>query len=70
MKAPEWVCSVICSGIDVDEVLDDARPKATNQSVSSLNSNFNNITSTSQEEQDVINVNQNQINSVAYTVNH
>lgn len=25
VKAPEWLCSVICAGVDVDEVLSDSR---------------------------------------------
>lgn len=65
MKAPEWLCSVICAGFEVDDILDDARAKATTPVLTSLNTNFNTIISTSQEEQDVLNVNKNQINSVA-----
>lgn len=70
MKAPEWLCSVICAGFEVDDILDDARAKATTPVLTSLNTNFNTIISTSQEEQDVLNVNKNQINSVAQTPSH
>lgn len=68
VKAPAWLCSVICSGLDVDEVLDDSRVKAKTPNVALAN-NFDFVSSSSQEEQEVINVNQNQINSVAYTKN-
>lgn len=67
IKAPKWVCSVICAGLDVDEVLDDSRIKAADSNPSYLNKNFEPVSSSNQEEQDVLNVNQNQVNSVAYT---
>lgn len=66
MKAPHWLCSVICAGLDVDEVLDDARVKS-KPANSGLNSVFESVSSTTQEEQDVLNVKKDQINSVAYT---
>jgi len=65
MKVPEWVCSVVCAGLDVDEVLADSRVKPTQPVSSTLNVPFDSLTSSNQEEQSVLNVNQNQINSVA-----
>lgn len=69
MKAPEWLCSVICAGLDVDEILDDARPKAKPKNPNSLVSKFDTVLSQNQEEQNVLNVNQNTTNAVAYTEN-
>jgi len=67
MTAPKWFCSVICSGLDIDEVLNDSRVVASAPKPNTHNANFEPIISTNQEEQDAINVNQNQINGVAYT---
>lgn len=67
MSAPAYMCSVICAGIDIDEILNDNRVVAQTPKPKTLNKNFEPILSTNQEEQDIINVNQNQINGVAYT---
>lgn len=69
LKAPEWLCSVVCAGLDVDEVLEDARVHIKDVAPQGLNTKFDMIGSGVQEEQDVLNVNQNQVNSVAYTNN-
>jgi len=63
ITAPKWVCSVICAGLDVDEVFEDAVPKP--QSKPSLNSMFDSVSSVSSEEQEVLNVNLNEVNTVA-----
>jgi hypothetical protein len=65
MNAPEWVCSVICAGLDIDEVLADSRMKASKPKFSTLNVQFDSVATSNQEEQSLLNVNTNQINSVA-----
>lgn len=64
MKVPDYFCSVVCAGLDIDEVLDDARIKTKTPQLG-LNKTFTSMTSPVQEEQDLLNVNLNQVNSVA-----
>jgi len=63
MDAPKWVCSVICAGLDVDEVFEEASPKPKLQPT--LNSSFDAVPTSSPEEQEILNVNLNQINNIA-----
>lgn len=65
MKAPDFLCSVICAGLEVDEVLDEARPKARPANPAWSVSKFDSVLSANQEENDQLNVNLNQPNSVA-----
>jgi len=60
---------VICAGLDIDEVLADLKLKTSKPNPSTLNVKFDSISTTNQEEQSLLNVNTNQINSVAYTNN-
>lgn len=57
MKAPEWVCSVICANLDMDTLLVDMEVDKLPPNPANLNKTFTELKGVNEEENHVLNTN-------------